>query len=399
MSEAHLSNKLRNMAESETLAMAQKARELKSKGIDVIALSLGEPDFDTPDYIKEAAKSALDAGYTKYPPVAGYPELKKAICHKFKRDNGLDYKPSEIVVSNGAKQCIANVCLSLLDPDDEVIIFTPYWVSYFHIVKFAGGKAVPLYAGIDQEFKIKPQQLEQAITNKTKLIIYSSPSNPTGSVYTTEEMEALARVINKHESIYVLADEIYEYINFLDRNPSIASFEGMKERTITVNGMSKGFSMTGWRLGYMAAPEWIASACAKVQGQFTSGANAFGQMAAANALMEDPSMIDYMKEEYLKRRSLVKSMLDEIDGIKANLPGGAFYFFPDISAFFGRSNGTRTISDADDFINVLLEEAHVAAVSGTAFGDPNCFRLSYATSEELLTEALRRMKAVLDTYR
>jgi len=237
------------MAESETLAMAQKARELKSKGIDVIALSLGEPDFDTPDYIKEAAKSALDAGYTKYPPVAGYPELKKAICHKFKRDNGLDYKPSEIVVSNGAKQCIANVCLSLLDPDDEVIIFTPYWVSYFHIVKFAGGKAVPLYAGIDQEFKIKPQQLEQAITNKTKLIIYSSPSNPTGSVYTTEEMEALARVINKHESIYVLADEIYEYINFLDRNPSIASFEGMKERTITVNGMSKGFSMTGWRLG------------------------------------------------------------------------------------------------------------------------------------------------------
>lgn len=274
------------MAESETLAMAQKARELKSKGIDVIALSLGEPDFDTPDYIKEAAKSALDAGYTKYPPVAGYPELKKAICHKFKRDNGLDYKPSEIVVSNGAKQCIANVCLSLLDPDDEVIIFTPYWVSYFHIVKFAGGKAVPLYAGIDQEFKIKPQQLEQAITNKTKLIIYSSPSNPTGSVYTTEEMEALARVINKHESIYVLADEIYEYINFLDRNPSIASFEGMKERTITVNGMSKGFSMTGWRLGFMAAPEWIASACAKVQGQFTSGANAFGQMAAANALME-----------------------------------------------------------------------------------------------------------------
>lgn len=387
------------MAESETLAMAQKARELKSKGIDVIALSLGEPDFDTPDYIKEAAKSALDAGYTKYPPVAGYPELKKAICHKFKRDNGLDYEPAEIVVSNGAKQCIANVCLSLLDPGDEVIIFTPYWVSYFHIVKFAGGTAVPLYAGIDQEFKILPEQLEKAITDKTKLIIYSSPSNPTGSVYTSNEMEALAQVISKHEGIYVMADEIYEYINFLDRNPSIAGFEGMKERTITVNGMSKGFAMTGWRLGYMAAPKWIASACAKVQGQFTSGANAFGQMAAAAALMEDPSRMDYMKEEYLKRRALVKSKLDEIEGIKANIPGGAFYFFPDISAFFGRSNGTRTINNANDFIDILLEEAHVAAVSGTAFGDPNCFRLSYATSEELLTEALRRMKEVLDTYK
>lgn len=399
MSEAHLSKKLRMMSESETLRMAQKARELKSKGIDVIALSLGEPDFDTPDYIKEAAKKALDEGYTKYPPVAGYPQLKEAIAHKFKRDNNLDYRPDQIVVSNGAKQCIANVCLSLLDPDDEVIIFTPYWVSYFHIVEFAGGKPVPLYAGIDKEFKVSPEQLDKAISEKTKLIIYSSPSNPTGSVYSHEEMRALADVIKDKPGIYVLADEIYEYINFLERTPSIAAFDGMMDKTITVNGMSKGFAMTGWRLGYMAAPKWIAEACEKVQGQFTSGANAFGQIAAATALRQNPSNQDYMKEEYAKRRDIVKNMLDNIDGVKANYPEGAFYFFPDISAFFGRSNGKRTIDNADEFIDVLLEEAHVAAVSGTAFGDPNCFRLSYATSEDQLVEALTRMKKVLDSYK
>ena len=399
MSDKHLSSKVASMAESETLAMAQKARELKSKGIDVIALSLGEPDFDTPDYIKEAAKKALDEGYTKYPPVSGYPELRKAIQHKFKRDNKLDYDLSEIVVSNGAKQCIANTCLALLDPNDEVIIFTPYWVSYFHIVEFAGGKPVPLYAGIDQDFKVSAQQLEEAISERTKLIIYSSPSNPTGSVYTPDEIEALANVISKHPRLYVIADEIYEYINFEGNCPSIASFPGMKEKTITVNGMSKGFAMTGWRLGYMAAPKWIADACAKVQGQFTSGANAFGQIAAAEALMQDPAKQDYMKEKYLERKHLVKSMLDDIDGIQANDPTGAFYFFPDISQIFGRSNGKRTIDNADEFIDVLLEEAHVAAVSGKAFGDPNCFRLSYATSNALLTEALTRMKKVLDTYR
>lgn len=398
MSEHHLSRKLTAMPESETLRMAQKARELKSQGINVIALSLGEPDFDTPDYIKEAAKKALDEGYTKYPPVAGFPELKNAIIEKFKRDNDLSYGPKEIVVSNGAKQCIANVCLSLLDPDDEVIIFTPYWVSYFHIVEFAGGKPVTLYAGIDQDFKVTADQLENAITPRTKLIIYSSPSNPTGSVYSQQELSALSDVILKHKSLYVIADEIYEYINFRGESPSIAAFPGMRERTITVNGMSKGFAMTGWRLGYMGAPEWISAACEKVQGQFTSGANAFGQMAAAVALQQDPSGQDYMKDKYLERKKFVKSRLDEIDGIRANDPDGAFYFFPDISAFFGRSNGKRTIDNADEFIDVLLDEAHVAAVSGTAFGDPNCFRLSYATSDKLLAEALDRMKKVLDKY-
>lgn len=399
MSSRYLSRKLNAMQESETLKMAQKARELKSKGIDVIALSLGEPDFDTPDYIKEAAKKALDDGFTKYPPVNGFAELRQAICHKLKRDNKLDYDISEIVVSNGAKQCIANVCLSLLDPDDEVIILTPYWVSYIHIVEFAGAKPVELYAGIDQDFKVTPEQLEEAINEKTKLIIYSSPSNPTGSVYTAFEIESLANVIAQHDQLFVIADEIYEYINFSEFTPSIASFPGMKEKTITINGMSKGFAMTGWRLGYMAAPKWIADACTKVQGQFTSGANSFGQIAAAEALLQDPSGQDYMKEKYAERKVLVKSMLDEIDGIKANDPKGAFYFFPDISAFYGRSNGKRTIDCSDEFIDVLLEEAHVAAVSGNAFGDPNCFRLSYATSNELLIEALTRMKRVLDTYK
>lgn len=399
MSAMDLSKKLLSMSESETLLMAKKARELKEQGINVIPLSLGEPDFDTPDYIKEAAKEALDMGYTKYPPVSGFGELKKAIIDKLKRDNDLDYSPAEIVVSNGAKQCIANTCLSLLDPGHEAIIFTPYWVSYFHIVDFVGATPVNLYAGIDQDFKVTAEQLEAAITDKTKLIIFSSPSNPTGSVYTTEELKALADVVLRHPGVYVLADEIYEYINFDTPPASIASFEGMKERCIVVNGMSKGFAMTGWRLGYMASPAWIADACAKVQGQFTSGANAFGQMAAAKALSEPPSRQDYMREKYLSRKALVKKLLDEIPGIRANDPSGAFYFFPDITELFGRSNGERTIRDANDFIDIMLEEAHVAAVSGTAFGDPNCFRLSYATSEADLEEALKRMKQVLENYK
>jgi len=399
MSHSHLSAKLASMAESETLKMAQKARELKNQGIDVIPLSLGEPDFDTPDYIKQAAKEALDEGYTKYPPVSGFQEFKQAIQHKFKRDNNLDYQLNQIVVSNGAKQCIANACLSLLDEGDEVLIFTPYWVSYFHIVEFAGGKPVPLYAGIDKDFKVTAEQLEEALSDRTKLIIYSSPSNPTGSVYTYEEMSSLARVISQYDRLYVIADEIYEYINFADMTPSIASFDGMKDKTITVNGMSKAFAMTGWRLGYMAAPQWIAEACEKVQGQFTSGANSFGQMAAAKALMQDPAKQDYMKLKYLERKKMVKAMLDDIEGIKANDPAGAFYFFPDITELFGRSNGTRTIDNADEFVEILLEEAHVAVVSGNAFGDPNCFRLSYATSDDQLKEALTRMKRVLDSYK
>jgi len=399
MSKHLLSTRLQNMSQSATIAMAQKARELKAQGIDVISLSLGEPDFDTPDNIKAAAKKALDDGFTKYTPVSGLMDLRKAISNKFKRDNGLTYEPNQIVVSNGAKQCIANVCLSLLDSQDEVIIFTPYWVSYFEIVKFAGGKPVPLFAGIDQDFKVSPAQLKEAINDKTKLIIFSSPSNPTGSVYTHAELEELAKVIAPRQDLFVLSDEIYEYINFQDKNPSIASFSGMYEKTITVNGMSKGFAMTGWRLGYMAAPQWIAAACAKVQGQFTSGATAFGQMAAAFALAQDPQDYSYMKAAFQSRKELVKAGLESIPGMKVNDPQGAFYFFPDISSFFGKSNGTRRIEDANEFVDMLLDEAHVAGVTGTAFGDPNSFRISYATSEEILTEALSRMKRVLATYK
>jgi len=394
-----LSRKLQNMSESATIKMAQKARELKANGVDVISLSLGEPDFDTPDYIKEAAKKALDMGVTKYTPVAGLLELREAICAKFKRDNNLHYTPKQIMVSNGAKQCIANICLSLLDEQDEVIILTPYWVSYFEIVKFAGGNPVAVYAGIDQDYKVTPEQLDAAINNNTKLIIFSSPSNPTGMVYSKEELQALANVITRYNGLYVIADEIYEYINFSGKSASIASFPGMQEKTITVNGMSKGFAMTGWRLGYMAAPEWIAAACAKVQGQFTSGANAFGQHAAISALEAEPAQQDYMKEKYLERKKLVKSMLDDIDGINANDPEGAFYFFPEISSFFGKTNGTRIIHDVAEFVDVLLDEAHVAVVTGAAFGDPNSFRISYASSEEVLKEAMTRIKRVLDTYK
>ena len=399
MSNQLLSSKLQNMSESATIKMAQKARELKAQGIDVISLSLGEPDFDTPDFIKDSASQALADGKTKYTPVPGVIELREAICHKMKRDNGLDYTPANIVVSNGAKQCIANVCLSLLDAGDEVIIFTPYWVSYFEIVKFCGGTPKPLYAGIDKNFKVTPQQLQEAITEKTKLIIFSSPSNPTGSTYGKEELAALAEVIKQKDDLFVLSDEIYEYIIFEGKNPSIASFPGMQEKTITVNGMSKGFAMTGWRLGYMAAPEWIAGACSKVQGQFTSGATAFGQAAAAEALMQDPAKLSYMKDKFLERKNLVKKWLDDIPGVKANDPSGAFYFFPDISAFFGKSNGAKTINNADEFVSVLLEEANVAAVTGVAFGDPNSFRISYATSNEILEEAMRRIKSTLANYK
>ncbi len=398
MSSHLLSTKLQSMSQSATIAMAQKARELKSQGIDIISLSLGEPDFDTPDFIKDAARDAVYAGYTKYTPVPGLVELREAICTKLKRDNHLDYAIDQIVVSNGAKQCIANVCLALLNPTDEVIIFTPYWVSYFEIVKFSGGQPKPLFAGIDQNFKVTPEQLEAAINDKTKLIIFSSPSNPTGSVYTEEELKALSAVISKHNDLFVLSDEIYEYICFQGKNPSIAAQPGMYDRTITVNGMSKGFAMTGWRLGYMAAPKWIASACAKVQGQFTSGATSFGQKAASIALLRQPADLDYMKTKFLERKELVKSKLGAIPGVKINDPQGAFYFFPDISEFFGKSNGTRRINDADEFVDVLLDEAHVAAVTGRAFGDPNSFRISYATSNDILEEAMYRIAKVLATY-
>ncbi len=393
-----LSIKISSMTESATIKMAQDARALKSQGIDVISLSLGEPDFDTPDFIKDAAKKALDAGETKYTPVPGHLSLREAICKKLKRDNKLVYTPDQIVVSNGAKQCIANTCLSLVNPGDEVIIFTPYWVSYYDIVQFVGGTPVTVYAGIDQDFKVTPDQLRDAITPKTKLIIFSSPSNPTGSVYTEQELSELAAVISKTEGVFVLSDEIYELINFSNKNPSIATMEGMQDRTITINGMSKGYAMTGWRLGYMAAPAFIAKACSTIQGQFTSGAASFNQLAAAHALDQDTQVVRYMADKFLARKNMVKALLDDIPGIRTNDPQGAFYFFPDISEFFGKSNGTRTINSSEDFADVLLTEAHVAVVAGSAFGDPSCFRISYATSDDVLREAMRRIKTTLATF-
>ena len=394
-----LSQRVQNLAESETLKMARMARELRALGHDVISLSLGEPDFDTPDHIKEADYQALKAGYTKYTPVSGLPELTKAISEKFKRDNGLDYKPEQIVVSNGAKQTIYNLCQSLLDPGDEVVILAPYWVSYWEIVKLSGGVPVPVYAGVDRDFKPSPEQLEAAITERTKFVLFSSPCNPTGTVFDRDELEAYAQVIGRHDHVYVVSDEIYEYINFTHEHVSIGIFPQVKDRTITVNGFAKGFSMTGWRLGYMGAPKFIADACSKIQGQVTSGAASFSQKAGAIALMSDMAPSDAMREAFRERRDIVLSMLAEIPGIKANHPDGAFYVFPDISAYFGKTNGQVTIQNADDFCDYVMSEAYVGLVSGSAFGDPNCFRLSYAASEEQLREAIRRMQEVLGRLR
>ena len=393
-----LSQKVASMSESATILMAQKARDLKAKGYDIISLSLGEPDFDTPAHIIGAAQKALSEGYTRYTPVPGLLEFREAISRKFKRDNDLDYDISQIVVSNGAKQCIANVCLSILDPGDEVIIFSPYWVSYFEIVKFAGGLPIPVHAGIDKDFKVSPEQLKNAITHKTKAVLFSSPCNPTGSVYSQEELEALAEVIAQDDDIVVISDEIYEYINFGSKHVSIGAIPSMKDRTVTVNGMSKGFAMTGWRLGYMGAPKWIAKACSKVQGQFTSGAASFSQKAAAFALEADMSPTTAMREAFEKRKHLVIKGLSEIPGMVVNNPPGAFYVFPDISEYFGKTNGKTIIDNANDLVEILLEEAHVAVVTGSAFGDDNCFRLSYAASEEQLIEAIQRIKRVLATY-
>ncbi len=394
----YLSDKVRNMAESATIKMAGMARAMKAEGKDVISLSLGEPDFDTPDHIKQAAKQALDDGYTKYTPVPGLIELRQAIVDKFKRDNNLEFTTDQIVVSNGAKQCIANICLALLNPGDEVIIFSPYWVSYSEIVKFAGGTPVPVHADISADFKVNAGQLDAAINPKTKAILFSSPCNPTGSVYTHDELTSLVEVIDKYDNLFIISDEIYEHINFTDAHASIGTFDAVREQTITVNGMSKGFAMTGWRLGYMGAPAWIADACNKVQGQFTSGASSFGQKAAAIALSTDLKPTKEMKVAFLKRKHLVKELLDDIPGVVANDPKGAFYFFPDISYFFGKSNGILTIDDANSFCEVLLQEANVAVVTGSAFGDENCFRLSYASSEETLKEALKRIKNCLSKF-
>ena len=393
-----LAQRLNKLEESATLVMAQKTRNLKAKGINVIGLTIGEPDFDTPNFVKDAAAQALKDGFTKYTPVTGSVNYKQAIQEKFKRDNNLDFELNQIMVSNGAKQCIANVCLSILNPGDEVIIFAPYWVSYAEIVKFADGVPVILSAGIDQDFKVTPEQLRKTISHKTKAILFSSPCNPTGSVYNETELRALAEEIRTRENIIVISDEIYEYINFTGSHFSVGSIDFLKNRTVTINGMSKGFAMTGWRLGFMGAPAYITAACDKIQGQVTSGATSFGQEAAAVALRSDLSEPKRMSAAFLQRRDMMIDLLGEIPGFKVNRPEGAFYLFPDVSAYFGKTNGKTIIDHADDFTEIMLEEAHVGLVSGSAFGDDRCIRISYAASETELRTAVDRMKRVLATY-
>lgn len=391
-----LSNRINNLSESATIAMAQRSRELKLQGKDVISLSLGEPDFHTPDFIKEAAKKAIDENYTTYTPVPGYLDLREAIVNKFKRDNNLEYTPDQIVVSTGAKQSIANVMLCLVNPADEVIMPAPYWVSYAEIAKMAEGTPVIIPSDIESDFKITPEQLEAAITPKSRLMIYSSPCNPTGSIYTEEELAGLAKVIAKHKDFYVISDEIYEYINFTGKHHSIAQFDEIKDQVITVNGLSKGFAMTGWRLGYIGAPKWIAEACNKMQGQFTSGTCSITQRAAIAALESDPETVTKpMREAFLRRRDLVADGLSKIEGIIVNRPPGAFYLFPDISAFIGKSYNGRTITDSEELSLYLLDEALVATVGGGAFGSPNCLRISIATSDENLIKAVERITKAL----
>jgi aspartate aminotransferase len=390
-----LSDRINNLATSQTLAMAALARELKSQGKDIISLSLGEPDFNTPDFIKEAAKKAIDENYSTYSPVDGYAELKEAICRKFKRDNNLDYKAANIVVSTGAKQSLYNIAQVMLNDGDEVILPAPYWVSYFEIVKMSGGIPVEVPTSVESDFKITPEQLEKTITPKTKMIWYSSPCNPSGSVYSREELTALAKVLEKYPNIFIVADEIYEHINFSGTFCSIASIPGMFERTITVNGVAKAFAMTGWRIGYIGAPEFIAKACTKMQGQVTSGANSIAQRATITALDANPNVLKHMVDAFHSRRDLVVKLIKEIPGLKLNVPEGAFYVFPDVSSFFGKTLRGKLINNADDFSMYLLGEANVATVTGDAFGNPNCIRFSYATSEEILTEAIRRRKESL----
>ena len=390
-----LSERILNMSTSATLAMAAKARELRSEGKDIIGLSLGEPDFNTPDFIKNAAKQAVDDNYNSYTPVDGYVELKQAIIKKFKRDNNIDYNLSQIVVSTGAKQCLANIALVLLNKGDEVILPCPYWVSYADIVKLSEGTPIEVKTSIETDFKITPSQLEAAITSKTKMIWFSSPCNPSGSVYSYDELRALADVLKKHPNIYVVSDEIYEHINYGDGHASMAEFDDMYERTITVNGVSKAFAMTGWRIGYLGAPEWIARACNKMQGQITSGANCIAQRAVITALEAPPTKVQYMIDEFKSRRDLILKLLSEINGFKCNIPNGAFYVFPDISYFFGKTIKGKKVTNATDLSLLLLEEALVATVTGDAFGNPNCIRISYAASKDQIIEAVDRIKSVL----
>jgi aspartate aminotransferase len=375
--------------------MSQKSSEMKAQGIDVINMSVGEPDFNTPDHIKEAGKKAIDQNFSRYSPVPGYPDLRSAIVAKLKNENGLDYTAAEILVSNGAKQCVCNAIMALVNDGDEVIIPAPYWVSYPQMVKLAGGEPVFIEAGFEQEFKITAEQLETAITPKTKMLILCSPSNPTGSVYNKEELASLAEVIKKHDDLYVLADEIYEHINYVGKHESIAQFPGMKERSIIINGVSKAYAMTGWRIGFMAAPEWITKGCNKLQGQYTSGPSSISQKAALEAYVASQECVEVMRQAFEKRRDLIVSLAKEIPGLEVNVPQGAFYLFPKCSSFFGKSDGERTINSSTDLTMYLLEKGHVATVGGDAFGDPDCFRMSYATSDDNIREAMKRIKEAL----
>ncbi|POS01454.1 aspartate aminotransferase [Flavobacterium croceum DSM 17960] len=390
-----LSDRINQLSTSQTLAMAALARELKAQGKDIISLSLGEPDFNTPDFVKEAAKKAIDDNFSTYSPVDGYLDLKQAICKKFKRDNNLDYNSANIVVSTGAKQSLYNVAQVMINPGDEVILPAPYWVSYYEIIKMAGGIPVEVPTSVESNFKITPEQLENAITPKTKMIWYSSPCNPSGSVYNREELTELSKIILKYPNLFVVSDEIYEHINFSGTFCSIASIDGMFERTITVNGVAKAFAMTGWRIGYIGAPETIAKACTKMQGQVTSGANSIAQRATIAAVEANPNVLNTMVAAFKNRRDLVVRLMQDIPNFKTNIPEGAFYVFPDVSYYFGKTLRGTTINNAQDFSMYLLQEANVATVTGEAFGNANCLRLSYATSEEQLTEALKRIKDVL----
>lgn len=392
---AELSNRLNRLAPSQTLAMSQKSGEMKAQGIDVINMSVGEPDFNTPDHIKEAAKKAVDENFSRYSPVPGYMDLRKAIVAKLKNENNLDYTTSEILVSSGAKQSVCNTVMALVNDGEEVIIPAPYWVSYPQMVKLAGGTPVIVNAGFEQNFKMTPEQLEAAITPKTRMLILCSPSNPTGSVYTKDELEALAEVIKRHDDLFVLADEIYEHINYVGKHESIAQFPGMKERTIIVNGVSKAYAMTGWRIGFIAAPEWIVKGCNKLQGQYTSGPCSVSQKAAEAAYTTSQECVETMRKAFERRRDLIVKLAKEIPGLEVNCPQGAFYLFPKCSGFYGKSYEGKTINNSTDLAMFLLEEGYVAIVGGDAFGDPECFRMSYATSDDNIREAMRRIKETL----
>ena len=392
---AQLSDRLNRLAPSATLAMSQRSNEMKAQGIDVINMSVGEPDFMTPDHVKMAGKKAIDDNFSKYSPVPGYLSLRKAIANKLKRENNLDYSASEVIVGTGGKQGVCNTILALVNPGDEVIIPAPYWVSYPQMVKLAGGVPVIVPAGIEQDFKITADKLKAAITSKTKLIILCSPSNPTGSVYTKEELEALAKVVLEHNNLFVLSDEIYEHINYIGCHASIAACEGMKERTIICNGVSKAYAMTGWRLGWVAAPEWIIKGLNKLQGQYTSGTSSVSQMAALAAYEGDQGCVEDFREAFQRRRDLIVSLAKEVPGLEVNVPEGAFYLFPKCSSLFGKTNGKYVINNSTDFALYLLEEGHVATVAGDAFGSPDYFRMSYATSDDNIIEALSRIKDVL----